>query len=26
MAALIALGLAFGVFAILNLIDNKRLD
>jgi len=26
MAALIALGLCFGVFAILNLIDNKRLD
>ncbi len=26
MAALIALGLAFGIFAILNLIDNKRLD
>jgi hypothetical protein len=26
MAALIALGLCFGVFAVLNLIDNKRLD
>jgi len=26
MAALIALGLCFGVFAIFNLIDNKRLD
>jgi len=26
MAALIALGLCFGVFAILNLIDNKRLN
>ena len=26
MAAIIALGLAFGIFAILNLIDNKRLD
>jgi hypothetical protein len=26
MAALVALGLAFGIFAILNLIDNKRLD
>ena len=26
MAAIIALGLAFGIFALLNLIDNKRLD
>jgi len=26
MAAVVALGLAFGIFAILNLIDNKRLD
>jgi len=26
MAALIALGLAFGIFALLNLIDYKRLD
>ncbi len=26
MAAIIALGLAFGIFAILNLIDFKRLD
>jgi len=26
MAALVALGLAFGIFALLNLIDNKRLD
>ena len=26
MAALVALGLAVGIFAILNLIDNKRLD
>lgn len=26
MAAIVALGLAFGIFAILNLIDNKRLD
>ncbi|MGJ3230975.1 MAG: hypothetical protein ACFE0P_04180 [Oceanicaulis sp.] len=26
MAAIVALGLAFGIFALLNLIDNKRLD
>jgi len=26
MAALVALGLTFGVFAVLNLIDSKRLD
>jgi hypothetical protein len=26
MAAIIALGLAFGIFALLNLIDYKRLD
>lgn len=26
MAAIIALGLCFGIFAILNLIDNKRID
>ncbi|EAP90709.1 hypothetical protein OA2633_13430 [Oceanicaulis alexandrii HTCC2633] len=26
MAALVALGLAVGIFGILNLIDNKRLD
>jgi hypothetical protein len=26
MAAIIALGLAFGIFALLNLIEYKRLD